>query len=527
MKKTNTYTLILIILLGISLRAFFMEQKEYFHHDTVFSLETINGDKFADKRTNEQYSDQWIDGSSFKTDTQISADERWRFDHIDKALKYYDLHPPLHYYCIHTVNILLNDGQPDYWPGLVFNIFIYCISVTFLYLTASLLYSNKLLVFSAPIIFSILPLCISMTMLVRMYELAVCCSIITLYASLSLYQKRGTLLVYILLVISTTLGGLSHYYALIYTFSIFSLLSLIFISEQKYKECFAYIGLNLAAGILFLIIWPGFLYQVSNHPFISTILNLQQIEATFYASVALLTMSALGLIILRKSRFRKESLLILIATIITYIFILKLRPYSHPIRYFYILIPNIILTFLIIYDYIYARYLNRINEKVEIRLNRESEILATLPLRRVILIIPVIGILSFSQSYNFFEVEYLDRDKFSENSVLQNYRESNRSIPVVIVRNYTHQDPKFNPYHKDWMMVKLMPLLYDRKHVYMVNEKDFNLTLIERSIQKFSNSQLYIYSPSIDHDMQTALEKKFQYSAQQQLRYKKLYHYYN
>ena len=480
--------LLLIIFLGVFLRFYLLSEKKYFHHDAIFTLETINGDSFADARTNEIYSHKWIKGSDLLADTEVSREERWRFNDVNNLLEKYDLHPPLHYYFIHIANVVLNKGSPSYWPGVVFNIIVYLVTSVLLYKCTLLLTNNNVASLFAALLFAVFPMCLSMSMLVRMYELAVCCSLAILYGNL-LFVKKVSLFSLVFLVVSLVLGCLSHYYVIAYALVVFvmSLLSLLY--KNDLKLILVYIGVNSIAAVVYFLIWPEFFNQILNNPYLSSVINFSSGFVLLLAFVIFVILAYIYVKLLKGRGFPfkvEYELIVVVSALATFLFILKIRPYDHLVRYFYILIPSVV----IIFSCSMCRFLSWVSVL-------KSEGSGQVRFGRVdcfhlgfVMILVVFSV----KKPELYTVDHLFKNHFSKGSLLEVFKNSDKNTPVIVVRDYNNRNRKFHSYHKEWNVGNVMPLLYDKNNIYMVDETKFDEDLITSTKTKFDSDDVFVLS---------------------------------
>jgi len=265
-KYFNILILLIIIFVGTGLRIHYGNQKVYFHHDEIFSLEASNGNTWAYERTNEENWNKVISGNIFKKDVEISHDEQFNFDFLKiEGESENGTHPPLHYISLHLFQTLLTDGKFSKWPGIVLNIVFYVFSSVALYLISSLFINDKFLLFLPTFIFATHNLMISMSMFSRMYEMMTTFSLLSLYFNMKFLldkDKKNERKNLIFLSISCIFAGLSHYYFLVLMFVTFLITALYLIKNKEVKKLGRYVAVLSVTGVLYVLIWPHFFRQV-------------------------------------------------------------------------------------------------------------------------------------------------------------------------------------------------------------------------------------------------------------------------
>ena len=129
-----------------------------------------------------------------------------------------------------------------------------------------------------------------------------------------------------------------------------------------------------------------------------------------------------------------------------------------------------------------------------------------------------------------YTVDHLFKNHFSKGSLLEVFKNSDKNTPVIVVRDYNNRNRKFHSYHKDWNVVNVMPLLYNKNSIYMVDKTKFDEDLIISTKAKFDSDEIFVLSYSMSDEMKRLICHTYEVDentgvAEQRIRYRKVYHF--
>lgn len=234
MKIHNKHMICLAILLciEISVMVYFGFQKESFHVDEYFSYYSTSSDDFYIGLQD----NTWNPGDIAIRKCSVSLDGRFDYKNVYE-MEAKDVHPPLYYYCLHTLCSLFPETFSK-WTGLGLNIFFFILSyIVLAKITWMLSDENIMLVLTVNLFYGLNPAVISLVMFIRMYMLLALLLLLFVYVHLRIvqahYQVKGTELLAIVLI--SMAGFLTHYYFLIFA-GLFSALfaAAVWIESKKF-----------------------------------------------------------------------------------------------------------------------------------------------------------------------------------------------------------------------------------------------------------------------------------------------------
>jgi len=238
---TQRYTfflLLIIITFSVTLRVYYIFQKEAFHIDEISSFQVINSNSnLKVKEFDQEHSYKWTNGKEY-ADYFFTI----RKENLKKDLKFLltDTRdtPHLNLYYIALRLVLFNgirgvDGLFKFY-GIGLNIFLYSVGAFFLYLLYFNIYKNETYSLLAVFFYSISIGSISTSVYIRPYELLSLSIILTIFIAFKILDKeKPPLLEFVILSLVSTLGYLSHYY---YTIFVFTLILSILYHCLKHKQ---------------------------------------------------------------------------------------------------------------------------------------------------------------------------------------------------------------------------------------------------------------------------------------------------
>ena len=292
--KENKFIILTIVIL-CGLMFYFINQKQGFHEDEIFSYGSSNYKYdnvyrwfgYAEANQDILYK-QVLTGSlnnrinnliKYKTNIeQFNKDEilskeipTWKYK--DEALEYLaiqkedifnyfsvyqnqarDVHPPFFYYLVHLTSTLFYNNFTKY---IIFSInLVFFIGVLLIIKKIVELLNHKELVIPTMILYGASMGCISTVMFQRMYMMVTFFSILYLYFIIKFIKNDFKIKDKFWFILTIILGFLTQYYFCIYIVLIFIILSIYLLLNKKYKKWFEFLKLHVISALIGIVIYP-------------------------------------------------------------------------------------------------------------------------------------------------------------------------------------------------------------------------------------------------------------------------------
>lgn len=241
-----------------------MEGDEVFSYISATSMGGFKGICYLDDQT-------WYDADYFKNALTATDEECFNLKMVveNQAM---DVHPPLYYIFLNFVASIFA-GRFSTWFGIGLNIFFMIIMAIGLYLLLQYFLNNRYMSLFLCTLFCCSGLSIEMVLFIRMYVLLMALTVFQSWYHLKLYRqilvekgasgsKKEYFRDYLILMILTLLGALTHYYFLIYQCLIAAFFVIGLWIHKKYPDSFRYIGTMAVSGIIYLCLYPAMLEHV-------------------------------------------------------------------------------------------------------------------------------------------------------------------------------------------------------------------------------------------------------------------------
>ena len=289
--KENKFIILTIVIL-CGLMFYFINQKQGFHEDEIFSYGSSNYKYdnvyrwfgYAEANQDILYK-QVLTGSlsnrinnliKYKTNIeQFNKDEilsketpTWKYK--DEALEYLaiqkedifnyfsvyqnqarDVHPPFFYYLVHLTSTLFYNNFTKY---IIFSINFIGVLLIIKKIVESL--NHKELVIPTMILYGASIGCISTVMFQRMYMMVTFFSILYLYFIIKFIKNDFKIKDKFWFILTIILGFLTQYYFCIYIVLIFIILSIYLLLNKKYKKWFDFLKLHVISALIGIVIYP-------------------------------------------------------------------------------------------------------------------------------------------------------------------------------------------------------------------------------------------------------------------------------
>ena len=408
----NKYIILTIIILS-SIMFYFINQKQGYHEDEIFSYGSSNY-KYDNVYREYGYAEadndilykQILTGNlsnkisnlnkylhnskSFTKDEKLSQkvptfrtkEEALEYLVIDKEdifnyfSVYYnqveDVHPPLFYFLVHFISCFFYKSFSKY--------IIFILNLVFF--IASLLIIKKImkelkreeLSIPAMILYGSSIGCISTVMFQRMYMMLTFFSLCYLYLTLNYINNNHVIKSKKLWIITILLGFLTQYYFCCYIAIIFAIVSIYLIWHKKFKEWYNYVIIHIIPAAIGIIFYPASITHIffsyrgvgssENHRtfwenisyYFTQIYKLLGLQNILLILVLIFTCTLLYKIINKRISLNKKVLTILIVPTIIYILAMsKIAPFlgeSNTSRYIMLLFPVIAITIIYLFSFI-------------------------------------------------------------------------------------------------------------------------------------------------------------------------------
>ena len=292
--KENKFIILTIVIL-CGLLFYFINQKQGFHEDEIFSYGSSNYKYdnvyrwfgYAEANQDILYK-QVLTGSlsnrinnliKYKTNIEyFNKDEilskeipTWKYK--EDALEYLaiqkgdvfnyfsvyqnqarDVHPPFFYYLVHLTSTLFYNNFTKY---IIFSLnLIFFIGVLLIIKKIVEALNHKELVIPSMILYGASIGCISTVMFQRMYMMVTFFSILYLYFIIKFIKDDFKVKDKFWFILTIILGFLTQYYFCIYIVLIFIILSIYLLLNKKYKKWFDFLKLHVISALIGIVIYP-------------------------------------------------------------------------------------------------------------------------------------------------------------------------------------------------------------------------------------------------------------------------------
>ena len=405
MKKKNIIIYIIFLILIMGVMFFWIDKKQGFHTDEVFSYGTSNCD---DSNVYQAYggkdpdNEMFLDENPIKTIANViyynlhKTEFEQKYDEIkstkssvwrnkeeaieyvtldkDELFNYFvvyyntgeDVHPPLFYFVVHFVSSLMLGHFSKY---IIFFInLIFCIGTLIILRKILLVLKKEYLTLPVTIFYGFSLGAISTVMFQRMYMMLTFFTVYFLYINLKIYFRNFQLdkKLKIELCVITILGFLTQYYFCIFAALVAFFMLIFMIKEKNKKIVKEYIIQFVKSAIIGVIIFIPCIYHIffsyrgvggveSEFGFLEKLYaTIKNIFISQFGSMNLGIMFSLLLVIMASFKYKvvsnKKIVLLLVVPVIIYIIIIsKLIPYR-SVRYIMNILPLISMIIIFMID---------------------------------------------------------------------------------------------------------------------------------------------------------------------------------
>ncbi len=234
--------------------------KDGYHLDEIFSYGLSNSTTGAFLYDD---IDKWVSGSAFGDYLTVQNDEKFSYDKVYEN-QVQDVHPPVYYVLLHTICSFFPDTFSK-WFGLALNFLVFIFCQIVLYVLSNRLLKTRFNALLVCCIWGFSIGALNTFIFVRMYALlTLLILLITLIHQRILSGDKLTLKKMTPVVITCIIGGLTHYYFLVFLFFL-AVCSCIFLLVRKRRmDILIYVGSMVIALTCIYLIFPAIVNHLSS-----------------------------------------------------------------------------------------------------------------------------------------------------------------------------------------------------------------------------------------------------------------------
>lgn len=203
----------------------------------------------------------WFDKSLW---SQYLPDSKFDYNRVYQN-QYWDVHPPLYYYILHTICSIFNKNF-SLWYAFSINLVFFLLSLLMFYKIAYRFTNNDLFSGMGILLYGLNKKILSDVIFLRMYVMSSFFVLLFLWFALKIINKEEKLKNNLIgLFITTILGGLTHYqfYMIIACLSL--TIAVYLVIKKEWKELLLSFVSVLSAGLLnVFVLFRGTLFHLSN-----------------------------------------------------------------------------------------------------------------------------------------------------------------------------------------------------------------------------------------------------------------------
>lgn len=261
MKKKSILVLVLIIVLQVFMLAVTSVKKQEFHIDEIYSY-ILSNSYDAPKISYDE--DMWgkaVHGSDFNKFVTVQPDEKFAYDKV-----YYnnsiDCHPPLFYWCLHTVCSFFPNVFTK-WTGILLNFIFFILSNILLYLVSKELIKSEKLRFLPVILYGFSIYAVDTAIFIRMYMLLTLLAILFVYLNIYIIKYGLSTKRLALLMITLYLGAMTQYYFIVFASWGCGMFAVYLLCKKRIKEMLQYGICSCISIVAMLISYPYAITQAT------------------------------------------------------------------------------------------------------------------------------------------------------------------------------------------------------------------------------------------------------------------------
>ncbi len=264
MLKMSRILFVLLLAINVFLAGFYLNQKQGWHVDEIFSYGHANSTQgafltedvdsfFIDKKTDLHH--KWLKGKVFHDYLTTQEDERFRYEHITKNLQK-SVHPPLFYYLLHTVCSLMPDEFLPWQAGGI-NLFFFMLTLVAFYALSKLFLKDEYLAMIAVFLWGFSTAGMATAVFLRMYMLQTFFAVCLIYeVSKMLIENEASKGRLFLIFLYATLGNLTQFSSLVFAFIVTLVSGVILLYRKNFKLWLKFSLMMLLSAVALFAIYP-------------------------------------------------------------------------------------------------------------------------------------------------------------------------------------------------------------------------------------------------------------------------------
>lgn len=244
-KKAIAFIIVMVILFILSILYFYCKRTLLMDESYTFALSNCFNEEHTGWVAYNPHG--WIDTSVF--DEYVVTDKAFKYRLVSNN-QYWDCHPPLYYYLIHTISSILK-GRFSLWFGFIVNCPCYLINCILIYFIILKLTKKRETSIISTLLYGLNYQVLELNNFIRMYQLVSTFVLIYVYLALQIVSsEKERRYLYIFLFIDIILGGLTHYYFYVAAL-IFSLAILVYlVIKRRFKKLLISLSIFMFATCL-------------------------------------------------------------------------------------------------------------------------------------------------------------------------------------------------------------------------------------------------------------------------------------
>lgn len=221
----------------------------------------VNEDIYLSDAT-DKYVNEWVNGEDFWNYLTIQEDERFSFDSVVYN-KSGDNSPPLFEILLNFVCSLFPNTF-SWWYGYCINILSFIGICVLLFATTRLLSGSKWLGVATVLFYGFSIVGLSSTIYLRMYSLLTLFTLLLVYLVVRVFKKnyRKCTLEYILIGLDMILGGLTHFYFLVFAFLFSAFFCIGLMVSKEWKALIKYAVSAVLGVVVYFVLYPYSIYKM-------------------------------------------------------------------------------------------------------------------------------------------------------------------------------------------------------------------------------------------------------------------------
>lgn len=250
---------------GIQKEGFYCDELYSYHFVCQVEYPSVNG-----TREGESWLNSWYNSEYFMDYLTISKAEAFDISGTWKSIRE-DVHPPVFYLLLElicSVGAYVLPGIFTKWFGIFLNIAFFVLTVGILFVLARRMTGSYLWSLAACVIYGLSVGAVSTVVFIRMYMIFTFTCVFFIYLNVLLWEglwenrRKFGAVIWCMLIFTTIMGILNHYYFLIFAFFVCVIIWGYALSQKRFNFAFKY-AVSMAAGILgSYLIWPEIIRDI-------------------------------------------------------------------------------------------------------------------------------------------------------------------------------------------------------------------------------------------------------------------------